>query len=176
MNRRTAIRNAVVIAAGATMLPSCFREDKPVIALRNISLSGKEEEMLAQLTEAIIPTTDFIGAKDLRAHAFILTMVDDCYAPEQRDQFVAGLKKFNELSQEKTGDSFTRATPQQKKDLLTAIESRTDIPQEVIDFYSIAKRHTIQAFTGSQQFMEGLGGYRIIPGIKFRGCVPVAVA
>ncbi|HTD93282.1 MAG TPA: gluconate 2-dehydrogenase subunit 3 family protein [Chitinophagaceae bacterium] len=176
MNRRTAIRNAVVIAAGASLLPSCFREDKPAIALRNISLSGKEEEMLAQLAEIIIPTTDFIGAKDLHAYEFILTMVDDCYSPEQQDKFVAGLKKFNEVSKEKTGDSFANATPQQKKDFLAIVESKKDIPEEVVDFYSIAKRHTIQAFTGSQQFMEGIGKYKIIPGINFRGCVAIAAA
>ena len=44
--------------------------------------------MLAELAETIIPKTkNFIGAKDLKAHEFLLTMVDDCMAPEDQKVF-----------------------------------------------------------------------------------------
>jgi hypothetical protein len=52
MNRRTAIRNVVIISAGAGLLPSCMRDDKSSVPLKNISVTGSQEKMLAELTEA----------------------------------------------------------------------------------------------------------------------------
>ena len=57
MNRRTALRNVVIISAGASLLPSCLSKDKVSIPLKNISLTGSQEKMLAELadSEGIIP-------------------------------------------------------------------------------------------------------------------------
>src|SRR5687767_14737893 len=119
MNRRTAIRNVVIISAGAGLLPSCMRDDKSSIPLKNISVTGSQEKMLAELTEAIIPKTkNFIGANDLKAHEFVLTMVDDCSSPEDQKKFTDGLKAFDKLSHDKFGQLFIIYTPEQKQTLL----------------------------------------------------------
>ena len=95
MKRRTAIRNVVIISAGAGLLPSCMQESRSSLPLKNISITASEEKMLAELTEMIIPkTNNFIGAKDLKAHEFMLTMIDDCARPEEQKKFTDGLKAF----------------------------------------------------------------------------------
>ena len=82
MNRRTAIRNVVIVSAGAGLLPACMQENKNSIPLKNISVSASYQDMLAELCESIIPKTkNFIGAKELKAHEFVLTMIDDCASP-----------------------------------------------------------------------------------------------
>ena len=174
MNRRTAIRNVVIISAGAALLPACGHEDQASITLKNISFSGSQEKMLAALSETIIPKTkDFIGASDLMAHQFALVMVDDCASPEDQKKFMDGMKQFEETSKNKLKTSFVKATPEEKKQLLQQIEKNQDIPEVVRDFYRTIKRYTVQSFTTSKPFLLDIKKYQLVPGGNFKGCVPV---
>ena len=85
MNRRTAIRNVVIISAGASLfLPAC-RRTKPASRLRHIKIDGAQEKLLEELTETILPkTNNFIGANDLKTQDFILIMANDCASPEEQ--------------------------------------------------------------------------------------------
>ncbi|MEO6221233.1 MAG: gluconate 2-dehydrogenase subunit 3 family protein [Ginsengibacter sp.] len=82
MNRRTALRKAVIISAGSVILPSCMQLNKVTVSLNNISLTISQEKLVATLSNAIIPKTNFIGAADVQAHEFALMMVGDCYTPD----------------------------------------------------------------------------------------------
>jgi len=177
MNRRTAIRNAIIISAGAGLLPACVSDDKNVIALKTISITGPQERMLAALTESILPKTkNFIGANDLKAHEFLLTMIDDCTSPDDQKKFMEGMKVFDNLSHDKFGQLFTSFTARQKKELLQAIESKKDIPEEVVKFYGTVRRYTIQSFTSSKEYLTDIRKYKIVPGSNFKGCVPLNTA
>jgi hypothetical protein len=172
MNRRTAIRNVVIISAGAGLLPSCMRDDKSSIPLKNISVTGSQEQMLAELTETIIPKTkNFVGARELKAHEFVLTMIDDCVSPEDQKKFTEGLKAFDKISHDKFGQLFISYTPKQKHSLLADIENKKDIPEDVLKFYGTVKRYTVQSFTSSKEYMTGIKKYKMIPGPVFKGCV-----
>lgn len=174
MNRRTALRNVMIVSAGAAFLPSCLQGDKAAIPLKNISITGSQEQMLAVLTETIIPKTkNFIGSKDLKAHEFLLTMVDDCFNPEDQQKFTNGLKAFDKLSHDKFGQLFTGYTPQQKHALLADIENKKDIPEDALKFYKTVKRYTVQSFTSSKEYMTDIRKYKMVPGPVFKGCVPV---
>ncbi len=175
MNRRTAIRNVIIISAGAGLLPSCVGDDKSSIVLKNISITGSQEKMLAALTESIIPKTkNFIGANDLKSHEFLLTMIDDCTSPDDQKKFVDGLEAFDKLSHDRFGQLFTGYTAEQKKELLQAIESKKDVSEEAIKFYGTVKRYTIQSFTSSKDYMTDIRKYKIVPGSNFKGCVPAS--
>jgi Gluconate 2-dehydrogenase subunit 3 len=177
MNRRTVIRNVVIVSAGTVLLPACVQKDKSSITLKNISLSGSQEEMLAELTETIIPKTkDFIGAKDLKAHEFVLTMVDDCTDPESQRKFSAGMKQFEDVCREKWKTSFIKTTIQQKKELLQQMEKKENVPEDALHFYGTVKRYTVQSFTSSQPFLVDVRKYQMVPGGNFKGCVPVKKA
>jgi hypothetical protein len=175
MNRRTAIRNVVIISAGAGLLPSCMNDDRSVIPLKNISLTGAQEKMLVALTETIIPQTNsFTGARDLKAHEFVLTMVDDCLSPEDQKQFQDGLKAFDKLSHEKHGQLFTSYTPEQKKALLTDLEKKKDIPEDALKFYQTVRKYTVQSFTSSKDYMTSIRKYKLVPGPNFKGCIKIS--
>lgn len=174
MNRRTAIRNVVIIGAGATLLPACKMTDKGSIPLKNLSITGSEQSMLEELCEAIIPKTkNFTGAKELKSHEFLLTMIDDCTSPEDQKKFMDGLKAFDKLSHDKFGQIFTGYTPEQKKSLLSDIEKGKEVSDDVLNFYRTVKRYTIQSFTSSKQYMIDIRKYKMAPGPIFSGCVPV---
>jgi Gluconate 2-dehydrogenase subunit 3 len=174
MNRRTAIRSAVIIGAGVALLPACKMTDKGSIPLKNLSITRSEQSMLEELCEAIIPKTkNFAGAKDLKSHEFLLAMIDDCTSPEEQKIFTAGLKAFDKLSHDKFGQIFTGYTAEQKKSLLSDIEKKNGVPDDVIVFYKTVKRYTVQSFTSSRQYMLEIRKYKMAPGPGFKGCVPV---
>jgi len=174
MKRRTAIRNIAIITAGAVFLPACNNTDTIAIPLKKISVSAKEQDMLAQLAEAILPKTkNFIGAKDLKSHEFLLTMIDDCTSPDDQKKFTDGLKVFDKLCHDKFGQIFTGFTGEQKKSLLSDIEKKNGVSEEAANFYKTVKRYTVQSFTSSKQYMVDVRKYNMVPGSNFKGCVKI---
>lgn len=175
MLRRTAIQNVLIITAGtALLLAGCRYTAKKELSLKGISLSSDEQDMIAGLTETIIPgTTDFPGAENVECPAFVLRMVNDCMSPEEQKKFTAGLKEFEKLCREKFNTGFTRCSTQQKKSLLAELETNKSIPENVLKFYETVKRYTIQGFTSSEKYMRDIKKYVMVPGPVFKGCVPV---
>ena len=173
MDRRSGIKTLLIISAGAILIPSCLQEDKKsTLSLKNIQVDGNDEELLATLSDTIIPKTDTSGARDVSAHLFALMMVDDCYAPDSREKFVKGMKGFEELSKKKFDKSFVKTSPEEKSQLLKTIENKNDINENVAFFYNNMKMLAIQAFISSQYFLTKMKAYQLVPG-KFYGCVPV---
>ena len=173
MDRRSVIKSSLAVTAGIILLPSCLQEKKRfTIALKNFNISGDQESLLADLSEAIIPKTSSIGAKDISSHLFVLMMVDDCYNPDEQKKFVTGLLQFESMAKAKFGSSFTKCTQLQKEELLKAMESKTGIPEEAVSFYNSMKRLTIQSFTSSQFFLTKVHLYEQVPA-RFHGCVPI---
>jgi hypothetical protein len=175
MKRRTAIRNVIFFSAGAVLLPSCVQQgdSNASIALKNIQVSGKQEKLLAELSESILPISTTAGSTQLAPHQFVLMMVDDCLKKEDQDKFIKALRGFNEFAKTKTGDAFTGSDVVKRKQLLTAIESKIDIPEDILSFYEIAKRLTVQSFTGSKYYLTEVRKYEMVPS-RFHGCFPVA--
>ena len=173
MNRRNAIRTALIVSAGASLLPSCLQKDTTDLSLTNITITGNEEKMMAAMGEAIIPTTNFVGAAGVQAAPFTLMMVNDCYNPDDQKIFTDGLHQFNKMVSDKYGKSFTDCSPQQKKEWLTDVENKTAMPDDVVKFYQISKTHILQAFTGSKQYMTDVRHYKMVPGPDFKGCIPL---
>lgn len=80
VNRRSAIKQLLYVSAGMALLPACLQHtSRASLTLKNISVDGDQEKMLAELVETIIPATTTPGAKALSAHLFTLIMMDDCY-------------------------------------------------------------------------------------------------
>jgi hypothetical protein len=171
MNRRNAIRTALIFSAGATLLPSCLRNDSKDLSLKNISITRDEEKMMAALGETIIPTTNFVGANGVNAYQFTLMMVDDCYPPDDQKKYIDGLHQFNKMVTAKYGKSFTDCNAQQKTEWLTTVQSKKNMPDELNQFYQISKRHILQAFTTSKQYMVDVRHYKMVPGPDYKGCI-----
>lgn len=172
MQRRTALKNLLIVAGGTLLLPSCVQADKKVsIPLDHLKLTGEQEELLAQISETIIPKTDTPGAKELGVHQFVLTMMDDCAEKEKQDDFMKGLEEVNGLSKKYYNDSFLKCTPQQQTELLGRIDKK-EFEGKVNDFFKAAKGLTIQGYTKSKYVMSNLLVYELVPG-RFHGSFPV---
>lgn len=172
MQRRTALKNLLMIAGGTLLLPSCVHDDKKVsVPLDHLKITGDQEELLAQIAETIIPATDTPGAKALGVHQFVLTMIDDCTEKEKQDDFMQGLDEVNDLSKKHYGNLFMKCTPQQQTELLSRIDKK-EFEGKVAKFFPAMKGLTIQGYTKSKYVMSNLLVYELVPG-RFHGSYPV---
>lgn len=174
MNRRTVIKNVVILSAGAALIPACMQEEGIGLPLKKIKISKKQAALIAAISVSIIPPTkNTPGADELKSHEFILTMVDDCESPETQEKFMKGLKGFNEFCERKINSSFEKATARQKKELLQLLEMKKEIPEEILAFYGLVKGRSVQSLRSSQSFMTKILQYQMVPGPDFKGCVPL---
>ena len=159
MKRRTAIRSIVLISAGTALLYSC-KEKAASVSLQHIPLTGADEDMLAELTETIIPKTDFPGAKDLNSGGFVLMMCDDILPPEAQQKFSAGMKAF-------TDAGFTKMSPEKRKEYIDSLSG------DAKEFFEMVKQGTIANFTTSQEYLAKVKNVTSLIPPKFQACVPV---
>lgn len=159
MNRRTALRQLFILAGGVWMATSCDpRPNSPSIELRNIDLTRSDEEFLGQLVDAIIPTTDSPGGRELNLHLFVMKMLDDCASPEEQQQFLEGLALAEQVKDK--GEDKQRAY-------------LNDLPKEDT-FYSFLKRRALQGYKNSAYVMKNKLIYELVPG-RYNGAVKISV-
>lgn len=162
INRRTAIRQVMILAGGMALVPSLLKASGgPSIALRNLVLSGKEENLMASVAEIIIPKTQTPGARDLNLHLFVMKMVDDCYDEGSQQRFLRGLKVFSGLDAAAL------------KELVVSVNSGKAVADEDAKyFYRVMKQQTINGYMNSKYVMTNLIVWELVPA-RYNGYFPV---
>jgi len=173
LKRREAIKQLFCITAGMAIIPSCMNDRrKSTILLSKITISGAEEDMLAELCETILPKSSTPGAKDISSHLFVLKMVDDCRKKEDQDKFLTGMKAFEEKCKSTAGKDFVGSTMDQRNAVLASILAEKDEEESDLKyFFKTVKGLTIQSYTASEFFMTKVQVYELVPG-RYHGCVP----
>ncbi len=172
MRRRTAIRDMIIFAGGATLLPSCLtRSEKVSIPLKKLKITVAQEKLLAEIASTIIPQTDTPGAKEVGAHLFALKMLDDCYEKTDQEKFLIGLAQLDDNAAKRFGDSFLDCNGKQRQELLESIEQNKDV-SELAHFYEIMKDRTIEGYMNSKYVMTNLVIYELIPSMPYNGYAP----
>ncbi|PRD49069.1 hypothetical protein C5745_03560 [Sphingobacterium haloxyli] len=172
MNRRAAIRRLLFIAGGTLLLPACYRQSgQATIELSNLEIDEEQENLLAELVETIIPSSDTSGGKELLLHLFVLKMVDDCHSPEDQKAFTAGLASFSTYVREQTGEDFMKLGVDKRVAFLASLQETEN--EEVKRFYAMTKRRTIQGYTNSKYVMTDLKKYELVPG-RYNGYFKMA--
>ncbi|MET6997952.1 gluconate 2-dehydrogenase subunit 3 family protein [Chitinophaga defluvii] len=181
MNRREAIRNVALLlgtaisASTLSALQGCTGS-----APKNYVLQQPEtKSLLAEIAETIIPETDTPGAKAAKVEDFIVTMMNDCYKPEDQKVFLEGLKKIDEASDAKFKKTFINITPEQRTELLTEIDKErvaynkreNKKPEEPTHYFQFMKELTLLGYFTSEPGATKALRYVPVPG-KYEGCVP----
>ncbi len=164
VNRRIALKNALLIAGGAALLPRSLRGEKDAsIALEHLAMTSADEQLLASIVETLIPETDTPGARELNVHLFVLKMVDDCHSPEEQRRFAAGLSQVNAFAKRQTGKEFMDCSEADKKRVLEALNRSGVQPGELASFNRQMRRRAIQGYKESRYVMTQLKVHRMIP-------------
>jgi hypothetical protein len=173
MNRRIAIRNMALIMGSAALLPACLSGDKgkPIVELKHLKLDAAQENLVSNLCETILPKTSTPGAKDLGINLFVFKMIDDCFDKKGQDDFMAGLKQFGDIVNERYGKSFNELTVAERTDFVQQVD-KGGVGQKFLDFYNVVKGQTVFGYTTSQYFMTKQIVYELIPG-RYNAMFPV---
>jgi hypothetical protein len=163
INRRSAIKQFIILSAGVALLPSC-KSNKKVSLYNNIPIDEAQQAFLAEIAETIIPATDTPGAKDISAPVFALQMMNDCYEAADREKFVQGMQQFEDKVQEKYNKPFVQCTPNERQAIITNAEAKKDTKDEAAFFYTTLKHLTIQAYTSSKYYLTNVQVYKLVPG------------
>ncbi len=169
---------------GAALVPGCnrFSQSEDFPAYSDLSITGREKELVQRLCTVIIPTGDDVkGASDLKLEDFVMIMANDCLDQQERTNFTSGLRALHLLGrmvcQKETGEftcldweSFFRVVLGMEE----AEASRRHLEwRDIRDakyFLNTVKEFTIQGFVTSEYFMTEIMPYSMLPG-KFRGKV-----
>jgi hypothetical protein len=123
MNRRDAISRVALIMGGAVIgadffISGCKTTSKKV----NDLFTEDHVAFLNEVADTILPTTSSPGAKAANVGHFMAVMVQDCYAPKDQKTFVDGMGKLDDASQKKYSAKFMDLNPQQRTELLVALD------------------------------------------------------
>ena len=176
MNRRNAVKNLAIASGSLISLPfwmgACGISDSET---HQSSFSKAEQNMLAKITDTIIPAGTPIAAVSIGALAvgvdkFLQKLIDDCYEKPVQDNVKKQMQALDASAKANFGKSFAGCTQQQRQDALLKF-SGSKIKEEK-DFFDLVKNETIRGFNTSQKVMQDYFNYKVAPG-HYYGCVNV---
>ena len=127
------------------------------------------------VADTIIPATDTPGAQEAGVGPFMDFMVENTFATDERDRFLAGLDEVDSRSLRTSGTTFLEATEAQRIDVLAGMEAESEALSSTEGnspphFFDTIKQLTLFGYYTSEIGMTEELGWRMIPG-SFDGCV-----
>lgn len=185
MDRREALKRTAWIMGGAVSAPAIMGilngcTAKPTIDWKPGFLSSDQGILVSQVSEIIIPKTDTPGAKDVGVPSFIDSILKDCAAKADQDNFLNGLKEFDDAAKTEYGDPFVELSGDQQSAFVkkihdAAIEADKKAPSEKRPFILTMKEYTMLGFFTSEIGATQVLQYEAVPG-SYKGCIPVSEA
>jgi hypothetical protein len=169
MKRREAIQSLTVVSAGLMIMPSCNGEQLPVY--ENLLFDKKHRLILTELSEAILPKENLPVTTPETTIDFILTMLNDCYAPEDLEKYTSG---FNEcvLHLKQNFGQPVRKLNETKRNELFQYLAGDEATEEMQYFFKTTRGLTLRHFTSSEYFLTTFLDYEFAPG-RYHGCVEI---
>lgn len=181
MNRRKAIYSLMLLGAGTVATYAGYKlyqvNKKP-----NLMFLDEHVDLIAALTENIIPRTDTPGAIDTGSPAILIAMIKNNADRKTQNNFIDGLKELLHYTAGKYDQPFATlpfATQQQIVQVFYEkgknYTGKTGKAKNKIlgkSFFEILKQYTSIAYCTSKEGASIGLAYDYIPG-KFEGCVPL---
>lgn len=189
MNRREVLKNTSLflgysLSAGALseLFIACQKEAQ--LNWKPVFLSNNQANLIAEITETILPKTETPGAKELGVPQFIDKMLKDMLSEEDQKAFVEDLEKFDKSCEEAYKKPFIECTQTEKEAfLLKADKEAGKLPPsawgitlvakpEPISFFRRLKSLTLLGYYTSEKVGKEILSYDPIPG-EFIACMPL---
>jgi len=140
-------------------------------------LTPTQDELVATVSELIIPATETPGARAARVNVFVDRMLDKWLHKGDRERFLAGLSDLDARARNAGGNSFVESDPKTQTTLLTTLEQEALAARasglKHKSFFLLMKELTLTGYYTSE-----IGGAQelktvIVPGY-YDGDVPYA--
>ncbi len=189
MNRREYIKNtalflgyAVSASAMTDTFLACKNEAQANLVWKPIFFTNNQANLVAEITETILPKTATPGAKEIGVPQFIDKMMKDLSKEKDQKEFLEGLKNFDETCEKSMGKSFVACSVKERETFLMQQEKTNgkNLPNiwgtnMVVDknamkpgFYRQVKGLTVWGYFTSEKIGKDVLDYVPIPG-KFIG-------
>jgi hypothetical protein len=169
VNRRNAVKKIAIVSGSLITLPawmSCNSNDKATTHLS--SFSSTEQELLASVTDTIIPAGNAIGALSVGIDKYLQKLFDNCFEKEIGDNVKAQLRGLDKSANNEYHKSFSKCDQQQRQGLLMKLATSNSKAEK--DFFDLVKSETINGFNTSKEVMINYFNYKVAPG-HYYGCV-----
>lgn len=173
ISRRVALKQLVLVSAGAALVPSCINSrTKPSALFKNMSVTVDQEALLASVCDTIIPHTAIPGTHVPAPHLFTAKMIDDCLSQPDQTRWLKGMNDFVEWDKSRGEKSFAESSAPEREKVLSELSNNKELAEGIKYFYQTVRRYTVWGYTTSEYYMTNVQNYKMIPGV-YQGCVPV---
>ena len=126
MNRRELLK-MIAAATGSVMIGGEFLLSgcKGNSDSAPVAFTAENIAFLDEVAETILPQTNTAGAKAAGVGRFMTVMVNDCYPKDDQEIFHKGLNTLDDHCKKMHNVEFMKATPEQRKQLLVAVDKET---------------------------------------------------
>lgn len=143
-------------------------------------IDKNQRKMLSHLADLILPKGDLPIETPETTLDFILTQINDTFAPEDIDKYMVGLNEMSAHIKGTYNTALRRLEPSQMNDVLSFLvargeESRDEktLEQSPLNFfYKTTNYLTQQHFTTSEYFLTSQMEYEFVPA-RYFGCVAI---
>jgi hypothetical protein len=172
LSRRDAIKKVALLVGGTLALPDILKAwGNLEIENPHFRFSPAEEDLIAEIAETIVPTTDTPGAKAAGVSKFIQKVVADCYEPADRNAFYSSLKNVDTLALNRHARTFVQCSPTERIDLLKKIEADYYADKKADPFWGRIKELTVTGYFSSEIGCTQALRYEPVPG-RYDGEMP----
>ncbi|HEU5154445.1 MAG TPA: gluconate 2-dehydrogenase subunit 3 family protein [Gemmatimonadales bacterium] len=176
MQRRDALRLLGALAAlpwlpanAEAALDLGRRVHRRSLRARAGSLSPEQTELVAMITEMVIPETDTPGAGAVGVTPFIDYLLTEWYPPSERQQFLRGLDDLDRRAQDTYGAAFTTLPEPSRTEYLTMLDGAKGDSGTAEKTFADVKSLTIYGYFTSERVQKEVLKTIVIPG-HYEGC------
>ena len=175
MDRREALGGIGVLFGGALILPlqrAIAAGADPGMGPRNVIFSDAQRGLVDALCERIIPATDSPGAREAGVTSYIEMIVDEYYAPDEREGILRDLQIVDAYARERYRASFANLAAEQQ-DAVVSLAEQHQLDGAGDTFFDTIKQLTVTGYYTSEIGMTVERVYVPIPG-RYDGAYPYA--
>ncbi len=175
IDRREALGGIAAIF-GAALIPPLQRavaqDADPGMGPQSVIFSDTQRALVDALVERIIPTTDTPGAMQAGVTSYIEMIVDEFYAPDEREGFLRDLQAADDYAGERYGAPFAGLEPDQQ-DTIVSLAQQQQLDGAEDTFFDTIKQLTVTGYYTSEIGMTVERVYLPVPG-RYDGAYPYA--
>ena len=181
MNRRKAIVTGSLAAAGLVAAGGGYKWYQ-IHRVPDLDLLQGSRELLAALSETIIPATDVPGARETGVADFIVKMIRDCTDRKEQNRFIAGLRAIQQYCLHEYGQPYEKCRAEDQEGVLMRWEQSGKPKNGLVgkvearllgrSFFTLLKEYTVEGYCTSQAGATKGLAYLLIPG-SYKGCIPL---
>lgn len=132
MDRRELLKMIAVVTGGAViggefLFSGCKNPDA---APSGLAFTEEDVAFLDEVAETILPKTASAGAREAGVGRYMTVMVNDCYTKDDQEVFHKGMDDLDKACEKMHGHGFMKATPEQRTQLLIALDNERKEYQE----------------------------------------------